>query len=95
MAVAQSKTPIGRPFVVGEQVVTLNGSGTTSPAVTVVFPVGFFIAAPDVLVVKPNGETGTWVASSISKSQFTLTITGAARLTQDMAVTYFACEKMG
>lgn len=89
---AFSYTPFKRPFLCNEATVTLNGSGTGS--VAVLFSPDTFVAAPQVMVVTPNGDSGTFAAASVLKTGFTLNVTNSLVLSQDKKVTWFACEKL-
>lgn len=80
----------GRRTESGYGVVTLNGSGAGTLAVTFAEA---FTAAPHVTVVPHAGDTATPTAASVTKAGFTLTVTGSAMLSQDAEFTWAAFEK--
>ncbi len=82
-----------RHYQVNEATVTLNGSGTGSQAV--VFDPAF-TSTPTITVIKAAGDTGTIAVSgspAASKSGFTIDVTTSLRTSQDIQVTWLACEK--
>lgn len=86
-----SQTPAGRVIDINEAIVTLNGAGTGS--VVVNFSTTF-VGVPQIMVVKAAGAAGTFAASSITESSFSLDVTGdTTRLNQRIKVTWVACEK--
>ena len=67
----------GRRTESGYGVVTLNGSGAGTLAVTFA---DAFTAAPHVAVVPHAGDTATPTAARVTKTGFVLTVTGSAML---------------
>jgi len=80
----------GRRAQTGVGTVTLNGSGAGTLAVT--FETAF-VQIPHVSVIPHLGDTATPTAASVTKSGFTLTVTGSAMLSQDVEFGWFASEK--
>ena len=72
--------------------VTLDGTGGGTAAVTFIQD---FITAPQVSIVAPGaGVNGTWTATSITSSGFTVSVSGATDVaSQDVGVFWVAHEK--
>lgn len=80
----------GRRTESGYGVVTLDGSGAGT--LTVTFAEAF-TAAPHVTVVPHAADTATPTAANITKTNFRITVTGSALLSQDAEFTWAAFEK--
>lgn len=74
----------------GQVTVTLNGSGAGTQAAT--FSEAF-VNVPSLLVVPHAGDSGTFAATSATKTGFTVSVTGSDQLSQDIQVIWFAHEK--
>ena len=79
----------GRLYYVEEGRVTLDSSGDGSVVITFEAP---FVGTPEIKVIKPKGDSGTYSAGSITKTGFTLTVTSSDILSQDVRFPYFAME---
>jgi hypothetical protein len=83
----------GRLLELSQTLVTFSAGGSATTAVTFVTP---FVEAPAVLVV-PNAadenQGATWLATGISKTGFTISISNSQLQSQDRYVVWFAHEK--
>lgn len=80
----------GQLYYLGKHRVTLDGSGDGSQAITFDTP---FYGTPQATVVGHKGDSGSYTATSVSKTGATITISSSDILSQDIEVTLFAMEK--
>lgn len=81
----------GKLIEYGKATVTLDASGDGT------FAISFkeaFVDAPEVFLPVHRADSGSRAASSITKSGFTLTVTGSDMVSQDLEVVYIAHEKL-
>lgn len=81
----------GRRMDYGYALVTLNGSGAGTANVT--FTETAFVDAPHVVCIPGRADAGTRTAGTITKTGFTITVTGSDLLSQDVEVFWISHEK--
>lgn len=85
-----ARGPQGEAVELGTATVTLDGSGDGSVAVSFTET---FVETPSILVVPPRADSGTYSATSTSKTGFTVTVASSDLTSRDVKVTWTVVDK--
>jgi len=53
-----------------------------------------FVQTPEIMIIPPLADTGTYTVTTPTKSGFTITVAGSVLVSQDVDVVFFAHEKL-